>query len=52
MVCLKMINLTVCELYLNKAAIRMKGKLNILKVHKDTGISSVHLPCLMAHPGL
>ena len=49
MVCLEMVNLMACELYLHKAAIRMEGKLNVSKVHKDTGISSVHLPCLMAH---
>lgn len=40
MVCFKIINLMVCELYLNKAAVRIKGKLNVLKVHKDTGIST------------
>lgn len=40
MVCFTIINLMVRELYLNKAAIRIKGKLNVLKVHKDTAIST------------
>ena len=49
MVCFTIINLMVREFYLNKAVIRIKGKLNVVKVHKDVE-SALHLLCLTDHP--